>query len=441
MNEDQLASRTGSLQGYFIHPDDLRIGIYVHLDLGWMEHPFTFSSFKIKDQEQIQKLRALKLERIRYDPKRSDVMPEFPKTIQAEWVATTPPPKPVVPQNSLQRSNRLKSLNEAILESEREFSKNATTVRESVRNLIDHPEQAKKVAENLVKEMVDSVITESDVVLHAISRNNIEQASYIHPLNVTVLALMLAKSMDMSKEDAAALGIAAMFHDVGKEEQLQNKSFVDLHCEIGARIATRSGLSEQVARIIQQHHEYMDGSGSPAHIQGDQIDPLARVLALVNHYDNLCNPLNPLEAKTPYEALSQMFAAQSKKFDTSMLHLFVRLLGVYPPGSIVQLSNEKYGIVLSANPNKPLLPLVMVYVPEVARETPVVIDFSQGEYLTISKPLRPTQLPREAFDYLRPSKRISYYFLHHEDIGGPEATDTGDKARQAPDATAQSRQA
>lgn len=438
MSNDPLKDIT---QGHFIHPDDLRIGIYVHLDLGWMDHPFTFNNFKIKDEDQIQKIRALKLEKIRYDPKRSDVIPEFPKTIQAEWIPAAPPPSPAASKNPSQRSNRLKKLNETILESEQEFARNASTAREAVRNLKDHPEHSKKVAEKMVTDMVNSVITESDIVLHAISRNSRDQVNFIHPLNVTVLALMMAKSLNMSKEDAAELGVAAMFHDVGKEEQLQNKSFVDMHSEIGARIAMRAGLSEQISRIILQHHEYTDGSGFPMHLRGDMIDPLARVLVLVNHYDNLCNPPNPVEAMTPYEALSHMFVSQAKLFDNSMLQLLVKLLGIYPPGSVVQLSNDEYGIVMTTNPSKPLLPLIMLYVPEVARETPVIVDLSEGKYGTIKKCLKPAQLPREAFDYLKPAKRASYYFLNKTDIDSPEPENPGEKIGQNHTEPAQLRRA
>ena len=412
-------------QDHYVQPDELRIGLYVHLDLGWMDHPFTFGNFKIKDEEQILKIRALNLKKIRYDPLRSDAMPDFPRTIQQDWATTTPLPLPVNPPNLLHRSNRLKQLNENILASQRAFANHTNVVREALQTLQDQPEHSKGIAENLVKDMVDSVITESDVVLHAISDSNSDQVKFVHSLNVTVLALMLAKSLDMQEKEAADLGVAAMFHDIGKAENPQNKLVVDLHCEAGARIALSSGLSERISKIILQHHEYMDGSGFPMHLREGKIDPLARVLSLVNHYDNLCNPSNPAEAMTPYEALSKMYVNQSQKFDSSMLRLFVRLLGVYPPGSIVQLSNDVYGIVLAVNPNKPLLPLVMLYVPEVARETPVVVDLGEEKDLKIKKCIRPTALPGEVFHYLRPSKRVSYYFLKKEDNPSTQSDEEG----------------
>jgi putative nucleotidyltransferase with HDIG domain len=402
-----------------VHPDDLRIGLYVHLDLGWMEHPFTFSNFKIKDEEQISKIRELNLKKIRYDPMRSDVVLDFPATIQTTSGNPGSPP-PTTPAPEIQQSNRLKQLNDLILESEHQFAKNSFTAHEAVRNLSTRPEYSRQVAETLVKDMVGSVITESDVVLHAINHNNRSLVSFIHPLNVTVLALMMAKSLDMSEEEAMELGTAAMFHDVGKEESLQRQSFMDdMHCELGAHITKRAGLSDRVSNLVLQHHEYMDGSGYPKQLRNDEIDPLARILVLVNHYDNLCNTQSPAQAMTPYEALSQMYTTESQKFDSTLLKHLVKSLGVYPPGSVVELSNGNYGIVMSINPDKPLRPLVMLYVPEVARETPVVIDLGQEKEIMLKKCLRPTQLPREVYNYLRPSKRVSYYFIKRDEHALP----------------------
>lgn len=431
MNRDQFKHRMEDVQGHYISPDQLCIGLYVHLDLGWMQHPFTFSNFKIKDDEQIRKIRALNLRKIRYDPNRSDVAPVFSRTIP---VATAPQPvaapEPVAPPDPIRRAARLKQLNAAVLETEQAYFKNAGTVRAAVRNLPQHPEQSRATAETLINRWVDSVITEGDVALHAISSSDQGHENYVHPFNVTVLALMLAKSLDVKAEDAATVGMAAMFHDVGKDEQPRNKSFMDMHCTLGASIAERAGMSERVARIIREHHEYVDGSGFPLHLKGDSIDPLARLLALVNHFDNLCNPADPDAAMTPYEALATLYANLQHKFDATMLKVLVRSLGVYPPGSIVQLSNDMYGAVLTTNPDKPMLPLVMLHMPKVSRDTPVIIDLSEEKGLMIKRCLRPETLPREVLDYLKPRKRMSYYFMKKSDTQPPQpgaqASPTGD---------------
>ncbi len=427
MNHQQHTPEAENPPGHYISPDQLRVGLYIHLDLGWMQHPFTFGSFKIKDEAQLSKVRELGLKKIRYDPKRSDVKPTAartqPKTpIQAPQ-HPAPQPERMITPDPKQRAARLKQLNEAIIQSEQSFNKDAVTVREVVRHLEDHPERAREVATAMVKNMVNSAITEHDVVLHAIGNRTRSQENYVHPLNVTVLALTLAKSLDMGEDEAALLGLAAMFHDVGKAASLKGKSFMDIHCEIGASIAGRSGLPERVSRIILQHHECVDGSGFPKHLRENDIDPLARLLALVNHFDNLCNPPNLADAMTPYEAMSTMYAMQQHKFDTSMLRMMVRSFGVYPPGSVVQLSNGAYGIALTTNPDKPMLPLVMIHAPGVARETPVVVELGQETNLTIKKCMRPEHLPPEVFQYLSPCKRMSYYFLKESD-SAPENTES-----------------
>lgn len=399
-----------TMQSHYITPDQLAIGYYVHLDLGWMDHPFTFSNFMIKNEDQIAKIRALNLWQIRYDPMRSTVAPEFPKTVIADWspkaevIKATPSP--------VERSNRLKQLNDARINCEQEFAKNANATREALRILIHHPEHAKAITENLVNDMVNSIITESDVTLHTINSGSVGNST--HPLNVAVLALMLAKSTDMKEEESAMLGMAAIFHDIGKTDNQPLKSSVNLHCEAGYRIALRSGLTERVAKIILQHHEYSDGTGYPMHLVNNDIDELARILVIANYYDNLCNPSDQADAMTPYEALQHMYVYKSQKFDEKLLKRLVKLLGVYPAGSIIQLSNGTYGTVMTVNYDKPLLPSVMIYAPEVARETPVIIDLSEESNLTIQHCLNPKKLPPEVFNYLKPSKRICYYFLKNQ---------------------------
>jgi putative nucleotidyltransferase with HDIG domain len=427
MSQDHFESSGYPLQGHYVSPEQLCVGLYIHLDLGWMQHPFTLSHFKIKDQGQILKIRALNLKKIRYDPSRSDVTPapikasdKTPATPEATAPTIQSPVEPRTPD----RIARLKQLNHAVLESSQVFARESITVREAIRNLAHHPEQSHQTAERLVDNWVHSAITEGDVALHAINTEKNGHETFVHAMNVTVLSLMLAKSLDMKDEDAKLLGIAAMFHDVGKEDAMPNKSFIDLHCELGARIAERGNLPARVPTIISQHHEYMDGSGLPHHLKGDRIDPLARILALVNHYDNLCNPAKIDEAMTPYEALSVIYATQQSKFDTTTLKLFVRTLGVYPPGAIVQVSNGVFGIVLSSNPDKPMLPVVMLHLPKVARETPVIIDLALEQNLSIKKCIRPEHLPKEVYNYLRPRKRIGYYFMAAGNTSPAAANDT-----------------
>jgi putative nucleotidyltransferase with HDIG domain len=232
----------------------------------------------------------------------------------------------------------------------------------------------------------------------------------------------LAKSLDMTADDANHLGVGAIFHDVGKSEipdRISKKidpltkaeiGLMQQHATMGAKFATSVSMPAQIVRIIQQHHECMDGSGYPDKLRQEQIDRLARIVAVANLYDNLCNPLDITKAMTPYEALSHMFAHQRNKYDPGILKLLIKSLGVYPPGSLVRLSNDTYGIVVSINPSKPLRPFVMLHAPEVPREAPLLIDLGEQPGLSITHCLQQDQLPKEVIQYLKPALRISYFF-------------------------------
>jgi hypothetical protein len=182
------------------------------------------------------------------------------------------------------------------------------------------------------------------------------------------------------------------------------------HVAHGVAIGTRMKLPAEELAIIAQHHELADGRGYPQQLSGEQIAPLARIVALVNLYDNLCNPGNPSQAVTPHEALALIFAQMRNQFDNKVLMPFIRMMGVYPPGSVVELSDGRMALVVSVNAVRPLKPNVVVYEPRVPRDEALVEDLEQTQELGIRRSLKPLQLPKAAFDYLSPRQRICYFF-------------------------------
>ena len=409
---------------HFMDVSQLQVGIYVHLDLGWMDHPFTLSNFKVKDEEQISIIKKTGLTRLRYDPKRSDCQPlpikvDAPVTAEIVEKKTQPIPAPISSVDNAKQ--RLKELHQAINVCERKFINTSNIARQVTRNILTDSKASIEQAALIVSDMVDTALMEGDVAVHALNGNRSSDANYIHPLNVTVLALILAKSINMSKEDARLLGMAALFHDIGKAEisdkillkkdprTKSEQSHFEQHSEIGARMAQEIGLPVRIGKIIMQHHEHADGSGYPKHLRSEQTDPFARLIALVSCYDNLCNPNNIALAKTPYEALAHMYASQRAKYDEALLKRLIKSLGIYPPGSIVQLSTGSYATVISVNPNKPLRPFVMVHDPLTTRHEPQIIDLREEPSISINACLRPSQLPADVLEYLNPRKRVSYF--------------------------------
>jgi putative nucleotidyltransferase with HDIG domain len=415
----------------YISPEQLCVGLYVHLDMSWTEHPLTFNSFKIRNQKQIDTIRQLGLSQIRYEPGKCDsppLPPPVPAPAAAQRVATaeardaqTVGADAQAVSEKVARLEQLKRIRRDIAAVEGKFREAADAAR-TIRHLVDgSPQKARREAESLVGRMVSTLASEDDVALHAMS-NKLGDGVYFHSLNVTVLSLMLARALSLGDAEMHELGLGALFHDFGKTEipdaillktdppTKSERALLEMHCEYGLGIAGKAGLQKPALDIVMQHHEYVDGTGYPRKLVGHQISRLARLVTIVNSYDNLCNPVNPDAALTPSEALAQMFAHHRARFDEVQFPAFIRCLGVYPPGSVVRLSNDMPGLVLSANPDKPLKPNVLVYDEGIPAEEAVIVTLSREPELRISRSLRPADLPAKVCNYLNPRKRVTYFF-------------------------------
>ena len=413
----------------YVSMDQLRIGLYVHLDLKWFEHPFAFNNFKIKDEEQIAIIRSLGLKKVRYDPARSDQLPP-PSLVEKDLPEK--PPEPVLKEHPALAAKRaliekIKQQREAAARIETAFVDTAKTIHNVEKNLLINPAETVAQANKLVEQIADSILSAPELALHVMGDKIGGEELYFHSLNVTTLSLMMARDIKLTQEGMRFLGMGALFHDVGRREipsqilmkadQLTQaeRSYFETHCQRGVEIGKKLKFPPLAVTIIREHHELYDGSGYPQKLQGETINVLARIVAIANYYDELCNPLNIANALTPHEALATMFAKLRAKFDPKLLQVFVRCLGVYPPGTIVQLSNGAIGMVATINTAKPMKPMVVVYDPEIPKEEALLVDMESEGDVNIAKAIRPAQLPREIYTYLSPRKQVSYYF----DAGSP----------------------
>lgn len=414
-----------------ITPAQLQVGMYVHLDMKWFEHPFAFSHFKITSPEQIKTIRSLGLKALRFSPELSDVALQ---TVLSSHENTAPAPLGAEPQlqaalepSPAMQAKRImmaqmKQRRETAERIERAFVDTARTVRDIEKNLFSHPSETVQQASKLVQKIADSILSAPELVIQVMGDKLGGEELYFHSLNVTMLSMMMARDLKVPLEAVGVLGVGALLHDIGRKEVPDKillktetltpaeRNFFELHPHYGVEIGTRMHLSSETLAIIGQHHELFDGTGYPNKLKGEAIQLLARIVVIANHYDELCNPLLLANALTPHEALSLMFAKLRSKFDPKLLSAFIRCLGVYPPGTIVQLSNGFIGMVATVNTARPMKPIVVMYDAEVPKEEALLLDLETQPDLNIGKAIRPAQVPREVYNYLSPRKRVSYYF-------------------------------
>lgn len=412
-----------SSQEQRISIDQVRVGLYVHLD-AWMNHPFLFSSFKIRNENQLKVLRSLGLKEVTYFPDRSDAPPLPP----ARPDVAPPPPEAVDPEVEAMwrakqaRRELLARQREAFGRCEKKFTTGMATVKGLLRNLFSRPQESLEQAQALVTDMVDSLLAEKDVLIHLMNAKSGDEGAYYHALNVTMLSLMLAREAGFDAGEMRELGEGALLHDIGKEKvpsqillkktpwTAAERNFYQQHVTYGVELAGKlPSLPPGALEVIAMHHEALDGSGFPARLSGARIGRFARVVAIANAFDNYCNRPNPADSMIPSEALSHMFRKERERYDPGLMQHFIRCLGVYPPGSVVKLNNDALGLVVSVNAAHLLHPTVMLYDPYIPKEEALLINMADEPDLSVVATLRPASLPREVFEYLNPRSRISYF--------------------------------
>lgn len=408
---------------HYLAMEQLQVGQYVYLDLKWFEHPFAFGQFKIKTQDQIDTIRSLGLKAIRYSPELSERGAIQPAATVPAPAAAAPAPElsPVMlAKRAMMEQMRLRRLDAERVE--KAFASTANVIRDIEKNLYSRPLESVAQANQLIGQIVDSILSAPELAIQVMGDVTGGEELYLHSLNVTVLSMMMARDLKLPAQVAGLLGMGALLHDIGlkevpakiltKTEPLTQaeRNFYELHCEYGVDIGKNLKLHPMVLSIIREHHELFDGSGYPSRLAGEAITLMARIVAIADYYDELCNPLAIAKALTPHEALSLMFAKLRAKFDPKLLQCFIRCLGVYPPGTIVQLSNGVIGMVATVNTERPMKPVLVVYDADVPKEEAIMLDMDRETEVNIARSIRPAQVPREVYNYLSPRKRVSYYF-------------------------------
>ncbi|MFO1218203.1 MAG: DUF3391 domain-containing protein [Burkholderiaceae bacterium] len=415
--------------------NDLRVGMFVHLDLAWWAHPFALSSFKIASPEQIATIRGLGLDRVRWSPDKS-ALDDEPGTPTAAGAASPgvadaaggePEPARALrdetpeQRRSRERRERLSAQHEATAVCTRQYNEAAKAWQTASDQVLEQPQFAREATVGLTRALMGKMMVDGEVCIRVLSEVQGDRAT-AHALNVAVISMLMGRVFGFSEAEMLDVGVGALLHDVGKLEQPERvrqadpqASVADVaayreHVARGVAQGKRIGLSPGALLVIAQHHEMADGSGFPLKLGVDKMSAAARIVALVNRYDNLCEPAQAAQALTPHEALSLIFAQTKSKFDASMLNAFIRMMGVYPPGSVVQLTDERYALVTNVNSTRPLKPRVIVYDPDVPAAEALHLNLERENDLGIRRSLRPQQLPAPALQYLSPRQRVIYFF-------------------------------
>ena len=409
-----------------IQPAQVALGLYVWLDMPWDDHPFLYNRFKINDAKQIAALRAIKSQgKLYYYPDKSSAEPEpFVEQAKAEIVEASDPAREAAVNLEMARCNkekheRLRQQKDTAARADRAWEQAAKVTREAMIGMTRSPKQAGAQLLDLSQKTASMIAQGQEVLLHLLGDKEGEGPQF-HALNVMTLAMLLGKVAGLSEAQLAELALGTLAHDIGKAKvpshilkaktrAKHEEAFYRQHGEYGVELAKIAGVFGPTAlSVIADHHEYIDGSGWPT--GKTNAGPAARIVALVDRYDRLCSPESPeREALMPAEALARLFRVEAARFDQRLLSMLIKLLGVYPPGTLVKLNDESLGLVVSPG-KESLRPTILIYSPEVDKREAPTVDLAQVEELKIEESLRPSSIPADVLQWLNPRQRLSYFF-------------------------------
>ncbi|EHH0750739.1 TPA: HD-GYP domain-containing protein [Vibrio vulnificus] len=406
--------------------DRIQPGLHIRLPLKWNEHPFLFTSFKIKDQEQVEMIRHLGVKWVFLNVNQSDTQP-LPANQQNLSESEQQSEKLDGETKKLwdekqKRIEKLSSYRRRVIQCEKEFERSLARMRSVMTKIRNRPTDAVDEAKQLIDDIVEKLMSDDNVTLHLMNGKSEFEDIYFHSLNVSVIAMMIGRAKGFSAAQLKELSFAALFHDIGKikipsaivrkQTPLTDPEFnyLKLHTKYGLDLAnTVDGFPDSAKKVIAQHHELNDGSGYPDGLKEHEIDELTQVIAVANAFDNLCHHNIPTEQKIPYTALSHLYKNCKHLYSAENLNILIKFMGVFPPGTVVQLSNNMVGLVISVNAAHLLYPNVLMYDPAVPRTQAPIIDLADKDIKIVSA-IHPNKLPDKVREYLNPRSRISYFF-------------------------------
>lgn len=370
-----------------VHVSELRVGMYVvELDRPWLETPFLFQGFLISSEEEIDQLQAY-CEHVFIDVTQTHVTYREKRKDRTE-----------VKNRRIYKVPVEKEL--AVAASNYDYAKN--TVDNVLRALrLSHDINTTEV-KTAVKSCVKSVLKNPNAMLWLTQIKDKDDYTAEHSLRVSIMAVALGRELELMEKELEDLGVAAMLHDVGKvniplevlnkEGSLSREEYdlIKTHPDKGKQLLmSKSDVPPVAVDVAYSHHEHINGKGYPRGVSADKIPYFAKIVSVVDAFDAITSDRVYSDGRSTLEGLRILYDCRGQQFDEEIVRAFVRLVGIYPPGHIVDLTNGEVGIILSCQRNNKLRPKLII-VRDVEKKTCAerIVDLSSCKKDREGNPLR-----------------------------------------------------
>lgn len=366
---------------------NVRIGMrVVELDISWMKSPFWRREFTVKTEHELQQLRDF-CKVVEIDIMKSSAASLAHLRRRRPRPEASPPPEIIQPEEPsgekeipLEERKGLLGAPELLSRKEiQQIEKHIAVCVNEIKDVFTRISNDDTVncakLNDAVKRLTDDALNDAGSLLLLSRLKEKEQSLAEKSVNVCILTIAFAQYLQLDKHSMHVLGLGALLHDVGmlkvpdyllnhpgplnkaqkqaiEYHVIEGMSFVGLHDEL-------SGIRE-LRDIIGSHHERYDGTGYPKGLKGDKIPYLARILGITSTYEAMTRERFYSNASSPTQALSRMYSWRSKLFDAELVQHFIKALGVYPPGCMVELHDNQIAVVTAINPENRTRPVIRI---------------------------------------------------------------------------------
>ena len=252
----------------------------------------------------------------------------------------------------------------------------------------------------VVKDCVDSILRNPSALLWLTRIKFQDDYTAEHSLRVSMLSIALGRELGLPPAELEAIGVGAMLHDVGKlkvPSEILNKpsalsdqeyTLMKSHALEGyTLLASQPGVPLTALDVALSHHERIDGAGYPRGLSAGEIPFYARIVAVTDAYDAISSDRIYSKGRSTLESLRILFKAVNSHFDEQIVSAFIRLIGLYPSGEIVEMTNDEVAIILGAPACNRLKPrLLRVLAADKRRCPEKVIDLAAGVLDAMGRP-------------------------------------------------------
>lgn len=382
---------------------NLEKGMFVALlDRPWLETPFLFQGFEIRDDNDLGLLRKF-CKHVYVDAERSSLAES--KILEARKLAGQAVDpfarkplringrKPLTLRHrllrALSRFDRSGRLAER-LNGVRQYENQVSTREEApaaahaygiavdaMNGVLEDIRKGSGIKVDKVKEavspMIDSVLRNQDAMAWLVCLRKRDEYTYNHSIATSVWAVILGRHLGFDRLGLQTLAMGGILLDVGKAripesisgktEQLTDEELEIMrsHVDYGVEMARKTpGINDDILDMIVSHHERHDGSGYPRRLAGNEIPVYGRIAGIVDCYDAMITERPWAEAKSSYDAVRELNLLAGVHFQRELVEQFVQALGMFPTGTIVELNSGEVGIVIEQNRVRRLRPKIML---------------------------------------------------------------------------------